>query len=206
MWLAWTAGLRTRVDTWGPPPLEKMTRLFFEMDAADIDTRIADEGRVPLAPLVHVHELTAAGLVFQDEHVKVTAALVRHPPVVPAFGYRFDAADRSIVISGDTAPSDELIALARGADVLVHDALFPAGVDRLVANVPNAATLQQSILSHHTSAEDAGRVAQAAGVKLLVLSHFVPPDDPAITDQMWLDAARTHFRGTAIVGKDLLEL
>ena len=206
MWLAWTAGLRTRVDAWGPPPLEKMTRLFFEMNAADIDTRIADEGRVPLAPLVHVHELTAAGLVFQDEHVKVTAALVRHPPVVPAFGYRFDAADRSIVISGDTAPSDELIALARGADVLVHDALFPAGVDRLVANVPNAATLKQSILSHHTTAEDAGRVAQAAGVKTLVLSHFVPPDDPAITDQMWLDAARTHFRGTVIVGKDLLEI
>jgi len=206
MWLAWTAGLRTRVDTWGPPPLEKMTRLFFEMNAADIDTRIADEGRIPLAPLVHVHELTAAGLVFQDEHVKVTAALVRHPPVVPAFGYRFDAADRSIVISGDTAPSEELIALARGADVLVHEAMFPAGVDRLVATVPNAATLKQSILSHHTSAEDAGRVAQAAGVKTLVLAHFVPADDPAITEQMWLDAARTHFRGTVIVGKDLLEI
>jgi len=206
MWLAWTAGLRTRVDTWGPPPLEKMTRLFFEMNAADIGTRIADEGRIPLAPLVHVHELTAPGLVFQDEHVKVTAALVRHPPVVPAFGYRFDAADRSIVISGDTAPSEELIALARGADVLVHDAMFPAGVDRLVAKVPNAATLKRSIMSHHTSAEDAGRVAQAAGVKTLVLSHFVPPDDPAITDDMWLAAARTHFRGTVIVGKDLLEI
>jgi ribonuclease BN (tRNA processing enzyme) len=206
MWLGWTAGLRTRVDTWGPPPLEKMTRLFFEMNAADIETRIADEGRVPLVPIVHVHELTAAGLVFQDEHVKVTAALVRHPPVVPAFGYRFDAADRSIVISGDTAPSDALIALARGADVLVHEALYPAGVDRLVANVPNASTLKQSILSHHTSAEDAGRVAQAAGVKTLVLSHLVPPDDPAITDQMWIDAARTHFRGAVTVGKDLLEI
>ena len=206
VWLAWTAGLRSRVDTWGPPPLEKMTRLFFEMNAADIDVRIADEGRVPLAPLVHVHELTAAGLVFQDEHVKVTAALVRHPPVVPAFGYRFDAGDRSIVISGDTAPSDEVIALARGADVLVHDAMFPAGVDRLIANVPNAATLKRSILSHHTSAEDAGRVAQAAGVKTLVLSHLVPPDDPAITDDMWLASARTHFHGTVIVGKDLLEI
>jgi ribonuclease BN (tRNA processing enzyme) len=206
LWLGWTAGLRTRVDTWGPPPLAKMTRLFFEMNAADIETRIADEGRLPLAPLVHVHELTAAGPVFQDAHVKVSAALVRHPPVVPSFGYRFDAADRSIVISGDTAPSDALIALARGADVLVHDALFPAGVDRLVAKVANAATLKQSILSHHTSAEDAGRVAQAAGVKTLVLSHFVPPDDPAITDQMWIDAARTHFRGAIVVGKDLLEI
>ena len=73
LWLAWASGLRTRVDTWGPPPLEKMTRLFFEMNAYDIDTRIADEGRPPLVPLVHVHELTQDGVVLQDERVKVTA-------------------------------------------------------------------------------------------------------------------------------------
>ena len=206
IWLAWTAGLRTRVDTWGPLPLEKMTKLFFEMNAYDINTRVVDEGRVPLIPLVHVHELSQGGPVMQDENVKVTAALVHHPPVVPAFAYRFDAADRSIVISGDTAPSDNLIKLAQGVDVLVHDALYVPGVDRLVARVPNAATLKQSIMSHHTTAEDAGRVAQAAGVKMLVLSHLVPPDDPAITDQMWIDAARVHFRGPVIVGKDLLEI
>jgi ribonuclease BN (tRNA processing enzyme) len=74
IWLAWTAGLRTRVDTWGPPPLESMTKRFFEMNGYDIKTRIADEGRTPLIPLV-----------------KVTAALVNHPPIVPAFGYRFEA-------------------------------------------------------------------------------------------------------------------
>jgi len=206
LWLAWTAGLRTRVDTWGPPPLEKMTNLFFEMNAYDINTRIADEGRVPLVPLVHVHELTQGGAVMQDENVKVTAALVHHPPVVSSFGYRFDAADRSIVISGDTAPSDNLIKLAQGADLLVHEALYVPGVDRLVARVPNAAALKQSIMSHHTTAEDAGRVAKAAGVKTLVLSHLVPADDPAIADQMWIDAARVHFQGPVVVGKDLLEL
>jgi len=62
--LAWTAGLRTQVDTWGPPPLEKMTKLFFDMNAYDINLRITDEGRVPLAPLVHVHELSQGGLVM----------------------------------------------------------------------------------------------------------------------------------------------
>jgi ribonuclease BN (tRNA processing enzyme) len=206
IWLAWASGLRTRIDTWGPPPLGKMTRLFLEMNAYDIQTRITDEGRVPLAPLINVHELVQGGAVMQDDNLKVTAALVHHPPVVPSFGYRFDAADRSIVISGDTTPSDALIALARGADVLVHDALYEPGVDRLVARVPNATALKQSIMSHHTTAEDAGRVAQAAGVKMLVLSHLVPPDDPAITDDMWIDAARVHFRGPIVVGKDLLEL
>lgn len=206
IWLSWAAGLSTRVDTWGPPPLEKMTTLFFEMNAYDIDTRIANEGRVPLVPLVHVHELVKGGVVIQDENLKVTAALVDHPPVVPAFAYRFDARDRSIVISGDTRPCDSLVKLARGADVLVHSALYVPAVDRLVARVPNATSLKASIIAHQTSAEDAGRAAQAAGVKTLVLSHLVPSDDPEVTEQMWMDAAHTYFRGSVIVGKDLLEV
>lgn len=204
--LAWTAGLRTQVDTWGPPPLEKMTRLFFEMNEYDINIRIADEGRVPIVPLVHAHELSEGGLVMQDENVRVTAALVHHPLVEPAFAYRFDSDDRSIVISGDTAPSDNLIKLACGADVLVHEAMYLPAVDRLVARVTNAATLKKHLLASHTPAEDAGRIAKEAGVKMLVLSHFVPSDDPAITDQMWIDAARVHFRGPIIVGKDLMEI
>ena len=203
---AWASGLRTRVDAWGPPPLEKMTRLYFEMNAYDIDTRIADEGRVPLVPLVHVHELTQAGPVLQDERVKVSAALVDHPPVVPAFAFRFDAPDRSIVFSGDTNKSDHLIRLAMGADLLVHEALWVPAVDRLVARVPNAATLKKHIIDSHTSVEDAGRVAAAAGVKTLVLSHLVPADDPTVTEQMWIDAARAHFKGDIVVARDGLDL
>jgi ribonuclease BN (tRNA processing enzyme) len=113
---------------------------------------------------------------------------------------------RWIVISGDTTRSDGLVALARGADILVHEVLFPEGVDRLVAGVKNAANLKQSILAHHTTVEDVGRVAQAAGVKMLVLSHLVPAEDPAITDRMWIDAASRHFRGRVVTGRDLLEI
>ena len=204
--LAWTAGLRTRVDAWGPPPLEQMTKRFLGMNSYDIETRIKDEKRIPLEPLIHVHELKAGGLVLEDDNVRVRSVLVDHPPVAPAFGYRFDASDRSIVISGDTKPSDNLIELARGADVLVHDALYPAAIDRLVGAVPNASDLKRSILSHHTTAEDAGRIAQAAGVKTLVLSHLIPAEDPEVTDQMWIDAARANFDGRVVVGKDLLEL
>lgn len=206
MLLAWAAGLRTRVDTWGPPPLEKMTRLFFELNAYDINTRIADEGRVPLVPLVYPHELTDGGVVMQDERVKVTATLVNHAPVTPAFAYRFDAADRSIVISGDTARSDNLIKLAKNADVLVHEALYVPGVDRIVATVGNASTLKKHIIDSHTAVEDCGRVAEAAGVKTLVLSHLIPVDDPEVTDRTWIDAARTHFHGTVMVAKDLMEI
>ena len=96
--------------------------------------------------------------------------------------------------------------LAHGADVLVHSAMYVPALDRLVARVQNATTLKASILAHQTSAEDAGRVAQAAGVKTLVLSHLVPPDDPEVTDQMWIDSAQRYFHGPIIVGRDLLEI
>jgi ribonuclease BN (tRNA processing enzyme) len=204
IWLAWESGLSTRVDTWGPPPLDKMTQLFFEMNAYDIETRIKNEGRLPVAPLVHVHERSESGPVMQDANVRVTATLVDHPPVVPAFAYRFDASDRSIVISGDTRPCENLVKLAQGADVLVHSAMYVPALDRLVARVPNATTLKASILAHQTSAEDAGRIAQAAAVQTLVLSHLVPADDAEVTDQMWISAARKYFRGPVIVGRDLL--
>ncbi len=204
--LSWASGLSTGVDTWGPPPLARMTRLFLEMNAEDIKTRISNEGRPPLAPLIKVHELREKGEVFREDDLRVTCTLVDHPPVVPAFAYRFDGPDRSIVISGDTRPSPALVSLAQGADVLVHSAMYPQAIDRLVAAVPSAARLRASILAHQTSAEDAGRIAAEAGVKTLVLSHLVPAEDPLMTEQMWLEAARTHFGGSVLVGHDLMEV
>lgn len=204
--LAWISGLQTQVDTWGPPPLSEMTGQFFKMNEFDITTRIADEGRVPLVPLVHAHDLSDGGIILEDENVKVTVVRVPHPPIEIAFAFRFDSKDRSIVISGDTAYSTSLIDLAHGADVLVHEALYPSAIDRLVAPLPNATQLKRSIFAHHTSAEDVGRVAQAANVKTLVLSHFVPAEDPSVTDEMWIDAVRTHYSGQIILGSDLLEL
>ncbi|HEX6576561.1 MAG TPA: MBL fold metallo-hydrolase [Gemmatimonadaceae bacterium] len=203
---AWIAGLDKRIDTWGPPPLEKMTKLYFEMNDYDIDIRIEDERKIPLAPLVHAHELTQGGVVLNEGGVKVTSALVPHPLVKPAFAYRFDTPDRSIVISGDTAPSDSLIHLSKGCDVLVHEAMYLPAIDKLVARTPNVTRLKEHILASHTTAEDAGRVAQAAGAKVLVLSHLIPADDRSITDEMWISAARTNFRGQIIVGRDLLEV
>ena len=204
--IAWASGLRSRVDTWGPPPIAKMTRLFLEMNDYDIKTRTADEGRLPLGPLIHPHDVSKAGVVMKDDNVSVRCALVEHPPVTPAFAYRFDSADRSIVISGDTKYSEALVRLAQGADVLVHEVMYPSAIDRLVAPLPNAVALKRSILSHHSSPEDAGRVAASAGVKTLVLSHFVPAEDAAISEQAWIDGARTAFKGDIIAGRDLLEI
>lgn len=199
--LAWGDRLRTRVDTWGPPPLARMTRLFFEMNEADLKVRERDEGRPPLPPLIHPHEIRRSGPVMNDDRVTVTCAVVEHPLVPLAFAYRFDCPDRSIVISGDTRRSDAVVRLARGADVLVHEVLYlPAA-----PGAPGSA-LRKHVVDSHTTAEDAGRVATEAGVKTLVLSHFVPSEDPPISDDQWMAAARSTFSGTIVVGRDLLEL
>lgn len=202
--LGWTSGLSQRVAAYGPPPLARMTALFLEMQAYDIETRIADEGRPPLAPLIGVREIREGGLVHEDAHVRVTAALNVHPPVTPSFAYRFDTADRSIVISGDTNVSDAVIALAKGADVLVHEVLYTPGIDRILGTDSNARRLRKHIIDSHTTTEDVGRVAAAAGVKTLVLSHFVPGADPAVTDAIWLEGVRKHFAGEVVLGRDLL--
>jgi ribonuclease BN (tRNA processing enzyme) len=201
--LGWTAGL-TRIDVYGPPPLEKMTRLLLEAYAFDVETRIADEGRAPLAPLIKAHDVTAEGEVFKDDRVKVTATVNRHPPIEHSFAYRFDTADRSIVISGDTNYSDAVIALAKGADVLVHEALYRPYWER--SDAPQPRTVRQHIIASHTDVEDVGRVAAAAGVKQLVLSHFVPSDAPQISDEQWIAGAKKHYGGPIVLGRDLMEI
>lgn len=204
--LAWASDLTHRVDSYGPPPLVAMTRQFLELNDFDIRTRIADEGRPALAPLIRPRELTAGGVIHQDERVKVTAALVEHPPVVPSFAYRFDCPDRSIVISGDTRPSAALVALARGADVLVHEVMHVPSIEALIASEPNATTLREHLLASHTTTEQVGRIATEAGVGTLVLSHFVPGGFPFLADEVWHDAVRPHFAGRLVVGRDLMEL
>ena len=172
----------------------------------DIETRMADEGRPDLRQLLVAHEIDRPGLVLRNADVTVTAARVRHLPIEQAYAFRFDTADRSIVVSGDTTYSPGLIELSRGADVLIHEILYEPGIDRLLARVPNAVTLRKHMMDSHTVPEDVGRVATAAGVKTLVLSRFVPGDDDSITDAMWTDGVRRHYGGPVVVGRDLMEI
>lgn len=203
---AWASGFKGRIDTYGPPPIEKMTKLFFELNKYDIDIRIPDEGRPPLVPMIHVHEFAQGGPVMEDGNVKVTAALVNHPPVVPSFAYRFDTKDRSIVFSGDTTPCDNLVKLAQGADMLIHEVINKQALGRLMARIPNADRLLEHIVASHTTLEDVGKVAKACGVKKLVLTHFVPVDDPTLTEEMWREPVVKEFKGEVVVGRDLLEI
>ncbi len=203
---AWASGLLGRVDAYGPPGTAKMLRDFFDYIKFDIETRIEDEGRPDLRKMAGAHDFDRPGVVLQNDDVKISAALVRHPPIRQAYAYRFDAKDRSIVISGDTTYAPELAEFAKGADVLVHEIMHLGGLDTLLKRNPNAATLREHLLASHTVPEDVGKVAAAAGVKTLVLSHLVPGDDPTITDEQWTEGVRKHYSGRIVVGKDLMEI
>lgn len=203
---AWITGLTTRIDAYGPTGLEKMTRDFFGYMKLDVDVRIKDEGRPDPRRMISAHDISKPGVVLQNDEVKVSAGLVRHPLVKQAYAYRFDAKDRSVVISGDTTYAPELAEFAKGADVLVHEVMYLPGIEALVKRLPNANKLREHLLASHTLPEDVGKVAAQAGVRKLVLSHFVPGDDPAITDEQWAEGVRKHFSGRIIVGKDLMEI
>lgn len=203
---AWLAKEPPRVDAYGPAGLAKMTRDFFAYMKFDIDTRISDEGMADPRKRLTVHEFNRPGLVMQNEHVKVTSAMVRHPPIKQSYAYRFDAGDRSIVFSGDTTYAPELARFAAGADVLIHEVMYLPAIEKLISQFTGATRLREHLLASHTSTEDVGRIAQQAEVKTVVLTHFVPGDDSTITDEQWAAGVRRHFSGQIIVGRDLLEI
>src|SRR5262249_3067758 len=155
--------------------------------AADTRFRTAHHGAALLPPeratMIPVPVTLADGdatRVLDEDGVVVTAFAVAHDPVRPAFGYRFDYGGRSVVVSGDTAPSENLVAHARGADVLVHEAQandlvhIMEEVARSVGEV-RVAKILGDIPSYHTSPADGAREAVAAGVRLLVFSPLTPP-------------------------------
>ena len=202
----WITGLPAQIDAYGPPGLTKMAQQFFDYQKFDIDIRMVDEGRTDPRKLVTTHEVSKPGVVLTNNDVKVSMCVVRHPPIKQAYAYRFDAKDRSVVISGDTAYAPELAEFAKGADVLVHEVMYLPGIEALLKRLPNAKRLREHLMAAHTLPEDVGKIAAQAGVKTLVLTHFVPGDDASITDEQWSADVRKHFKGQIIVGRDLMEI
>lgn len=203
---AWAAGLSTPIHSFGPKGIEAMTKEYWELNKFDVETRIADEGRPDPGKLLIAKDITDDGVVLKTPDVTVTAFRTPHPPITDNFAYKFETPDGIVVFSSDTAYNPKLAEFAKGADVLVHECLYIPAVDRLVAKTKNGATLKKHLLDSHTSTEDVGRIAAAAGVKTLVLSHFVPGDDPDVTDDDWTRDVKTNFKGRIVVAKDLMEL
>ena len=160
--------------------------------------------------VAHPFSMDATGrmVVMKTPDLQVTAFAVNHGPVHPSVGYRIDYKGRSVVLSGDTIESPAVVREAKGADLLLHEALSPRLVNALsqVAAESRQARLAQifrDILNYHSTPEEAARSAEAAGVRALVLHHIVPtlPPLPGM-EKAFLGEARTLFKGPLRVGRD----
>jgi ribonuclease BN (tRNA processing enzyme) len=199
---AWTAGLKTPVRLWGPSGLATYLDGFFRSMQEDIDLRIEDEGRPDLRQLVSTHVIRA-GMPFAIGAIAVDALPAIHPPLTESWSLSFRAGGKTVVFSGDTAQNPALAVFAKGADLLIHEAMLAEGLAALQARIGNADDrLMRHWLRSHTLAEDAARAATAAGVKALALHHLIPSDDPAFGPADWQRACAPHWSGPLYIGRD----
>lgn len=197
---AWTTGLKQPLRIFGPIGTRALWEGFMASMAFDCDIRVRDEGRIPLSDLVTVIEY-GPGLVLDEGGMRVDACRVEHPPVTDCFALRFDAS-ASIAFSADTRFFPPLADFVQGADVLVHEALLPDGVDALVTRSNGGEKLRQHIMASHSTAAQAGQIATQAQVGRLVLHHLVPADDPAFGPADWREAVRQTWQGALDIGHD----
>lgn len=202
---AWTAGLNRPVTVYGPPGIDEVWSGFLASMRYDIDLRISDEGRPDLEALVTIH-VYDEGQVFSEAGLSVTALKVDHPPVDHCYALRFETEGAIVVFSSDTTYFPPLADFARHADILVHEAMLPAGIDALVARTGNGARLREHLLASHTMAADAGRTASAADVGHLVLHHLIPADDSNFSEADWLAEVRKTWDGRLTLGVDGLAI
>lgn len=188
----WTVGRRVPLEVYGPKGLKAMTEHLLEAYRVDIETRTNPDGNqraFPEGHKVNPHEVSP-GVVYKDANVTVTAFATKH--AMESYGYRFDTPDRSIVISGDTNPTQATIDACRGCDVLIHETLTPA----LLATRPE--TFQRFAAKYHTTTAQLAELARAARPRLLVIYHTSTVSPEELHAEML-----ARYPGHFVIGRDL---
>ena len=192
---------RTPFHVIGPTGAKELMDNLQRAYAADVKIRLADEKNPPEGIAVKVDEFAADGVVFDKDGVRVTAFEVDHGDVIkPAYGYRIDYRGRSVVISGDTRFSENLIRHGSGADLLIHE--LGAAKPELLKN-----PAMQRIIDHHTTPRDVGRVFDRTRPKLAVYTHIVRLSNASIPEPSLaeiLAETRETYSGPLVFGEDLM--
>ena len=193
----WSAPSERKVplEVWGPDGTREMMRNLEKAFAFDIHVRRDVDEKVSPEGIKFTATDVREGTVYEQKGVKITAFLVDHGPVKPAFGYRLDYGGRSVVLSGDTRPSENLIKFAKGVDLLIHEAIDPDAIRR---QNPSE-RLFNAIVEHHTTAEQAAGVFNRTKPRLAVFSHS--PGTQSI-----LDKTRAAYSGRVEMGEDLMSI
>jgi ribonuclease BN (tRNA processing enzyme) len=219
--VAWTSQRVEPINVYGPPGTEALIKAAIGYFHGDEEIRISDGSRtVPIGKVFFGHDV-GPGVVYQDANIKVTAVENSHfhfRPGSPAYGkyksysYRFETPDRVVVFTGDTGPSDAVMALAKDADILVTEVVSVDDVKAVSMREGRwqamSAQEQAQYIRHmeeeHLTPQQIGAMATRAGVKTVVLSHLTPR--PGTDDYTpWAEEVRKHFSGKVLVAKDLME-
>lgn len=195
----WILGRKRPLDVYGPKGLRAMTRHLLKAWQIDIEDRVTGIDRLPPSGCrVNAHEI-APGTIYADRNIRVTAFPVRHGELA-AFGFRFETADRVIVISGDTAPTPSLAEHCEGCDVLIHEAYSERTYERV------SPKWQRYRRTHHTSSRQLAALATRVRPDLLILYHrsnaggaTTLPD----AEERLLREIRQLYRGRIVAGHDL---
>jgi ribonuclease Z len=213
----WAGGShKDPLPVYGAQGVETVVQGFNQAYSLDKGYRVAHHGEATVPPsgnggLAHSFTIAegsdASQEILTEDGLRVTTFAVNHAPVFPAVGYRFDYKGRSIVMSGDTAPSPALAKYAHGVDVLFHEGLQTTMVSMIQdtmarANRTTAAKIMHDIPSYHTTPEDAARIAQQAGVRQLIFYHMIPALPSAYLNAAFLGDAPKIFSGPITVSKD----
>ncbi len=195
----WILGRSTPLRVWGPAGTANMMSHLEQAYQFDIHVRRdVDEMLSPEGALVVAKDIEQ-GVVYQNGDLKVTAFTVDHSPIKPAFGYRVDYGGRSVVLSGDTRYSDNLIRFSQGTDVLIHEVIDPEAF--MTGNHGFSPERTQKVIAHHTNPQQAGMIFSQVKPKLAVYSHIVPAEAPNLVVQ-----TRKSYSGALEVGEDLMSI
>ncbi|QRK06999.1 MBL fold metallo-hydrolase [Archangium violaceum] len=215
---SWIYGRKTALPVYGPRGVQQVLTGLAQAYSIDIGFRTAgrpDQLRAEqAATTAHEVEPTAHGElreIYRAGDVRVSAFLVEHEPVTPALGYRIDYAGQSIVISGDTKVSPHVAAAAAGADILVHEALCRALIDRALEVGKREGYTGQSqhiaeIIHYHADTLELAKLAERAGVKTLVLTHLIPSPPNWLAEKVFERGMSEHYHGRVVVGRDRLRI
>ncbi len=215
----WAGGRAAPLTVHGPEGVTGVVKGFNMAYALDDDYRTLHHGEaaMPRAAAALVADSFSLGddgsrVVFRNTDVTITAFRVKHDPIKPAVGYRFDAGGRSVVVSGDTAPTPDLVKWAKGADVLVSESLSTRMITIIAkaskdAGLDRQAKMVTDTIGYHTDPVDAAKEANAAGVGLLVYSHLAPGLPQPVLEKLFFDGvAAVRDPKTWIVGFDGLRI
>jgi ribonuclease Z len=197
----WIAGQNAPLEVYGPGGTRRQVDKLLDYLAWDIEVRRRHMRHRP-PPAVRVTEFEE-GKVLEVGGVTVSAFLVEHEPVRPAFGFRFDGGGRSVVLSGDTRPSENLLRWSYEVDCLIHECCDAAQVSWVPGcGWPSREEKIRDLASYHTQPDQIGVIAREARPRKLVLYHLMPGSEPATL----LAAVRQHWAGPTVVGEDLLDV